>query len=128
MKVLEGNEDTTMNNYRLLKGVKIVALVIVATFVFGFVIMHLWNWLMPAIFGLPLVTFWQALGLLLLSKLFFGGFHRHHGGRGHWKQHMKERWENMTPEDREKFRAAMRGRRGCRPGLSDEPASEHGQH
>src|SRR5580698_7087035 len=112
MTVLEGNEDRTMKNYRLLKGVKIIVIVIVASFVFGFVIMHLWNWLMPAIFGLRLITFWQALGLFVLSKIIFGGFHRHHGDRRHWRQHMKERWENMTPEDREKFRAGMRGRRG----------------
>ena len=35
---------------------------------------HLWNWLMPAMFGLQTVTFWQALGLLVLSKILFGGF------------------------------------------------------
>ena len=44
--------------------------------VFGFVTMHLWNWLMPAIFGLKTITFLQALGLLVLGKILFGGFHR----------------------------------------------------
>ncbi len=38
----------------------------------GFVVMWLWNWLMPEIFGLPTLTYWQAVGLLLLAKLFFG--------------------------------------------------------
>lgn len=42
--------------------------------VFGYVLMYLWNWLMPLIFGLPLITFWQALGICLLSKILFGGF------------------------------------------------------
>lgn len=41
---------------------------------FGYALMYLWNWLMPLIFGLPVITFWQALGLCLLSKILFGGF------------------------------------------------------
>lgn len=41
---------------------------------FGYLLMYLWNWLMPLIFGLPVITFWQALGLCLLSKILFGGF------------------------------------------------------
>lgn len=45
---------------------------------FGFVVMWLWNWLMPAIFGLPSLTFWQAAGIIILFKLLFGGFG--HGG------------------------------------------------
>ena len=44
----------------------------------GFVIMWLWNWLMPELFGLPTVTYWQAVGLCALSKILFGGF----GGGG----------------------------------------------
>ena len=52
-----------------------LAILIVALFLaFGYVIMYLWNWLMPAIFGLTTITFWQAIGLGLLSKLLFGGF------------------------------------------------------
>ena len=79
----------------------------------GFVVMGLWNWLMPALFGLRQITFWQALGVLLLSKLLLGGFHGHHGPRGHWRGRMTERWEKMTPEEREKFRETMR--HGCGP-------------
>jgi hypothetical protein len=83
-----------------------------AFFLFGYVTMQLWNWLMPAIFGLRVITFWQALGLLILGKILFGGFHKHAGGRGGgWRRHMAERWEKMTPEERERFRAGMRGRR-----------------
>jgi len=112
-------------NHRLWKVLKIAALIVVAGFVFGFVIMQLWNWLMPAIFGLHRITFWQGLGLLVLGKILFGGFHRHHGGRGHWRHHMNERWEQMSPEERERFRAGMRGRRGCRFERRDESGSEH---
>ncbi len=45
---------------------------------FGFVVMWLWNWLMPDLFGLPTLTFWKAVGVIILSKLLFGGF----GGGG----------------------------------------------
>jgi hypothetical protein len=98
---------------RFLKGVKILLFMIVACFVFGFVTLHLWNWLMPAIFGLRVITFWQALGLVVLSKILFGGFHKHGGGRGRgWKRHMEARWAGMSDEEREKFREGMRGRCG----------------
>lgn len=80
----------------------------------GWVVQHLWNWLLPALFGWPAVTFWQALGLLALCRILFGGFGRgmHHAGprRG-------------SPEDRERFRASVRARFGFeRPaGHSAEP-------
>jgi hypothetical protein len=104
-----------MRGFRFFKVLKIVALVAVALVVFGFVTMYLWNWLMPAVFGLRTVTWVQALGLLVLGKILFGGLHRHGGcrGRGGWKRKMDERWAQMTPEEREKFRAGMGGRWGC---------------
>ena len=101
-----------MNGFRAWKVLKILVMVAVAVTVFGFVTMQLWNWLMPAVFGLRVITFWQALGLLILGKILFGGFHKHGGGRhGGWRRHMTERWERMTPEERERFRTGMRGRR-----------------
>ncbi len=78
----------------------------------GFVVQQLWNWLMPAIFGVRVITFWQGLGLLALCRILFGGFKGHgHGKR--WK--MGERWDHMSPEDRERFRQGMRGPWGWRP-------------
>jgi len=103
-----------MRKYRIFKAVKILVMVVVAITAFGFVTMELWNWLVPAVFGLKMITFAQALGLLVLSKILFGGFHKHGGGGGRgWKRHMEERWATMTPEEREKFRAGMRGRGRC---------------
>jgi hypothetical protein len=91
-----------------------IALFAVAFFtVFAFVVMGLWNWLMPALFGWHLITFWQALGLLVLSKILFGGFRGGPHRNWHWRRRMMERWEQMTPEEREKFRESMRGR--CAP-------------
>lgn len=78
----------------------------------GGVVQQLWNWLMPTIFGWRQVTFWQALGLLALCRILFGGLGRHGGYRS-------RRWEHMTPEERERFRQGMRRRFGFGP-----PASE----
>jgi hypothetical protein len=88
---------------------KFAAFGIAAVGIAGWVAMSLWNLLMPEIFGVHAIGFWQALGLLVLSRLFFGGFHGRGGHRGRW---MRRRWENMTPGDREKFREAMRQRCG----------------
>ena len=86
--------------------------------ILGFVVMGLWNWLVPAVFGGHTITFWQALGLLVLSKILFGGFHGRPGRHMHWRRRMMERWEKMTPEEREKFGQGLRegcGRRGVAP-------------
>jgi len=114
-----------MRRNRFLHVVKIIVIVTVAINVFGYVVEKMWNWLMPAIFGLHAITFVQALGLLLLCKILFGGFHRH-GGRGYerkWKHRMVEKWMEMTPEERERFQAGMRGRWGCGFGSERETAS-----
>ena len=75
-------------------------------FIGGEVVMHLWNWLLPPLFGWKMLGFWQALGLLLLCRILFGGLG--HGGPGrHGARHWRGRCRNMTPEEREKFRRAM---------------------
>ena len=101
-----------MNGRRALHIVRVLLIVTVAFVVFGFVTMHLWNWLVPAIFGLRTITFLQAIGLVLLSKILLGGFRPPWAGRRRWREHMAERWEKMTPEERERFRAGMSGRCG----------------
>jgi Ca2+/H+ antiporter, TMEM165/GDT1 family len=91
------------------RGVKIAVFGVVAVTLFGFLVRTLWNWLMPGLFGLHALTFWQALGLLALSWILFGGLrggHRFGGGR-----HFREHWAEMTPEQREKVRAGMHGHR-----------------
>jgi hypothetical protein len=75
----------------------------------GYVVMYLWNWLLPALFGWRMITFWQALGVLILCRILFGGFGGHRHGRG---RRMADRWRHMTPEERERFRQGMRARCG----------------
>lgn len=89
--------------------------------VFGGIVMLLWNCLMPEIFHLPVITFWQALGLLILTKILFSGF-RGGGPKPRWKEKLKKRWMNMTPEEREKFKQEW-GRR-CRMPFNEESIKE----
>jgi hypothetical protein len=95
-----------------LRGLKTVFFVLLVALAVSFGVMSLWNWLMPTLFGLRMISFWQALGLLVLSKILLGGFRGRPGGKMHWRRRMMERWEQMTPEEREKFRQGMRGRCG----------------
>ncbi len=110
-----------MKGNRILKGLMFALFATAALALFGFVVMSLWNWLMPALFGLRVITFWQAIGLLILSKIFFGGFRGRMGSRRHWERRMFERWERMTPEEREKFRQGMRSRCGSFGAAAAEP-------
>src|ERR1700680_1931699 len=91
------------------RGLKVGVIGVLAVGVFGFVVMNLWNWLAPAVFGLRTITFWQALGLLILCKMLFGGLRGRPGYGGHWRSRMSDRWQQMTPEEREKFRQGMVG-------------------
>ena len=102
---------------------------IAALALFGSVLMLLWNWLVPPIFGFTTIYFWQALGLFALSRLLFSGM----GNRGCGKHKgngfaARKRWMKMTPEERNEWFK----NRGChgRHAEADEKAndtSENGQ-
>jgi hypothetical protein len=87
----------------------LLAIGAVAIAVFSALVMLLWNWLAPALFHLPAITLLQAFGLLVLSRILFGSFGGGHGGPRHWRRRMRERWAQMTPEERERFRSNMCG-------------------
>jgi len=111
-----------MRGNRIARVFKIVVIVLTAAAVFTLVVFQLWNWLMPTLFGLRTITYWQALGLLVLSKILLGGLRgRPHFGQP-WRHRMGERWQQMTPEEREKFRAGMRGRCGHHAPPATAPA------
>lgn len=99
-------------------------LVCVAAFIslFSFIVMKLWNAILPDVLHVTTINFWQAMGILVLSKILFGGF----GGWGHkkheWKKRMDQKWGNMSPEERSNFKEAWEkrfegrfGRRWCQP-------------
>ena len=79
------------------------------TFIGGAVVRLLWNWLLPPLFGWRQISFWQALGILALCRILFGGFGFHGSGRS----------RSRTPEERERFRQAVRARWGFGPSTSE---------
>ncbi len=98
---------------------KIIGFIILAfavTALLSFVVMSLWNNILAVVLHISTVTFWQALGILVLSKILFGGFKGGwRGGRGgHWRKEWQEKWEakmqGMTPEEREKIKQEWRNR------------------
>jgi hypothetical protein len=90
----------------------------------GEVVMHLWNWNLPAVFGWRQITFWQAIGIFALCRILFGdlGMRARGPHRGNFRRRMSERWEHMTPEERERFRQSWRGRCGFDPSPSENKA------
>lgn len=99
---------------RGLKFLACVALGLLAVFVVGFITMQLWNWLIPVLFAGPAITFWQAIGLLLLSKMLFWGFGGKRGSApcgtspgGHFRDKFYSKYASMTPEERAVLKKKM---------------------
>jgi len=99
----------------VVKGAALLALAIAAIAVLSLVVMSLWNWLVPSLFRGPALQYWQAVGLLLLSRILFGSLRGRGGWHGHWRARMwRERWASMTPEERERLRERFQHRCGHR--------------
>ena len=94
--------------------VKMIVFGIVSIIAMAAIVMWIWNWLVPDLFHGPMISFWQALGLMLLTRILFRGFHGMKGrgmqsyNWGHWK----DRMEKMSPEQREKMRELWKKRCG----------------
>jgi hypothetical protein len=101
-----------MRTMWLLRGLKFALIAVAALAVVGAVVTALWNALMPGLFGWPMIGFWQALGLLLLSRILVGGLRGGRGGSMHWRARMVDRWAQMSDDERAKFREGMRHRCG----------------
>jgi len=93
--------------YRMRWGLKWLVIAIGLLLVVSLLIMVLWNWLGPFLFGWPEISLAKAAGLLLLCRILFGGMRGWSGM--HWRQRLAARWERMSPEERERFRAGIRG-------------------
>jgi len=90
----------------LLRILKFLAFAAAAIAIAGVIVMALWNWLLPPLAGWRSLTFLQAVGLLVLCRILFGGFR---GRGGPW---MQRRFRQMSPEERDRFREEMRARCG----------------
>ncbi|GGF17445.1 hypothetical protein [Hymenobacter cavernae] len=116
----------------LLRGFKFVLFALLFVAAVGSLTMYLWNELVPLLFHGPVINFWQTLGLLLLSRILFGGWGR--GGHGQaswarkkkiWREKMESRLSGMTPEQQEKFRQKMQT--ACGPQWMRRQAPEAAQ-
>ncbi len=93
-----------MKKHWMVKGFELALLVTIVIAGFGQAVLQLWNWLMPSIFGLQRISFWQAVGLLGLCWILFGrGFLGRPGYSTHWRSRMSERWDQMTPRTARHF-------------------------
>jgi Ca2+/H+ antiporter, TMEM165/GDT1 family len=83
-----------------------------AIFVFGSIVMLLWNAILPTVLGVSTITFWQALGILVLSKILFGGFNGRRRCRGYRgsRHELWQKWNDMSPEEKEKMRNELKSR------------------
>jgi hypothetical protein len=92
-------------------------IVLVFLAIFSLAVYLLWNHVLVDVLGVRLITYWQALGILVLAKILFSGFPGRRGGFGPpWRRRfMMERWESLTPEERERMREEMRQRFGDWP-------------
>lgn len=104
-----------MDKFWLKKGLKMAAIIALYIVFFGTFVMALWNWLMPELFNLPMITFSQALGLFVLGRILTGGFKvigttGFEQGKEHWEQkkQMYDKWQGMTPDERERWRDEWR--------------------
>lgn len=93
-----------------------VLLAVAMFFAVSAVVMLLWNWLLPEILGLKAITFWQATGILILSKILFGGFSGKKGfGSEKFRKLKEERMNGMSDEQKEKFKEVWKQR--CESGF-----------
>jgi Ca2+/H+ antiporter, TMEM165/GDT1 family len=95
--------------------------IVLAVAVFSAVVMLLWNAIIPDLFKLGTITYWQALGLLVLSKILFGGWHGPHH-RWHRHHHMwREQWMGMSEEEKAKYREEWKSRWCCGEASAETP-------
>ena len=97
-------------------GKAVMILVFCTAFVmlFSSIVMRLWNGILPDVLGVKLISFWQAMGILVLSKILFSGFggfvHKKEQFKNRFRQRMREKWENMTPEEKVQFKEEWKNR------------------
>jgi hypothetical protein len=121
-----------MRNYWILKAGKILLLVLVAAAALSYIVMMLWNYTITAALSAQPITFWQALGLLILAKILFGfgkwgGGHWEQKRQHFWKFRMEERLKHLSPEERERFRSEWRKRCGWNYSGWEEKTSQQAE-
>jgi hypothetical protein len=110
MDSFEGKPRFARNRYRFIFFPLMAA---AAVLFFGGLVMYLWNAILPAVTSAREISFWQAVGLLVLSRILFGGFRGgpfQGGPRHRARKEMREKWMNMTDDEKSQLRDAWRRR------------------
>ena len=87
---------------------------------FTYVVMLLWNWLVPELFSGPAVNYWQTLGILVLSKILFAGLHPFHREGPPWKN---KSWGHDRAYWRKKFEEKLNGKTSTSEKQEDTPVT-----
>ena len=106
---------------RVVKFFLFIPIFVVFFALIGWGVMALWNGVMPGIFSVRTVSYTQALGLLALSWILFGGLRGRGSSHGLWERGMRKRWQRMTPAERDEFLKGLRSRWGGEPAPESEP-------
>ena len=97
---------------RFIKGIVFALVAAAFAALVVFTLMYCWNYVMPGVFGLPMISFWQALALLIVSKILLWNNWRR--GAGYWRNHQGGGWQkwknvntnaqNLSPEEKERIK------------------------
>src|SRR5882757_7185202 len=106
---MSAQKESVMRRHSWMRALAFFVFTPVILAVLSLIVMLLWNALVPKLFSGPVLAFWQAVGLLVLCGILFGGF-RGRGGPHGWKDHpaWRDRWHRMTPGERERVREGLR--------------------
>ena len=111
-----------MGNPKIYWGVKVAIMIFFFFTLVSYVVMVLWNWLMPDLFGLPYLNFWKAAGLLLLSKILFSGMgnkkFEKKSSSHEWKSHLVSK-HPLTPEQKQELKEKFTSK-WCQPNFPKE--------
>lgn len=107
-----GKEMNSRPPRKLIKGLFFVFAMITFVLVLGLVVMFLWNNIIALVFGWPALTFWQAVGLLILCRILIGGpgWHKRHGWSKHSATSWRHKWRNMSAEEKLTFKEKWKDR------------------
>ena len=116
-----------MKRFWIKRAIGFILLALAAIALLSYVVMSLWNCILVVVLGVKIISFWQATGILVLSKILFGGFKKGFGGhQGHseWKEKMRYKCEKMSPEEKEHFKQEWRNKCSMWGKRHEEPKKE----
>jgi Ca2+/H+ antiporter, TMEM165/GDT1 family len=107
------NTEMYSSPYRKRKWMFFLLIIPLVVLAFSYLVMFLWNAILPEVVHVNPITYWQAMGLLVLSRLLFGGFgfrgnhHHHHVEKA---REIREKWKGMSEEEKAQFKEEWRNR------------------